>query len=526
MACCSMLTGTMQAPTGNNLRLMDGEFERLRDALNIPRDFPADVLAAAQAASQRKPSSPEYAARFADLQSIPFVTIDPPTSRDLDQAFCAVRKSDGWLVHYAIDDLAFFVDRGGLIEAEAWRRGLTLYSPDLRTPLYPSQLSEDAASLLPDAVRPAVVFTFSLNARAEVERFTIARALIRSRAKLSYPEVTQHLERESASPGSGALAGHEWSASLTSLSTIGRARQQLEAARGGISLRIPTQQVERWTTALSGYRLAFELSSEVEEWNAQISLMTGMASAQMMIAARVGLLRALDPPRADRVHSLRLTAAAIGVNWPATMDYDDFVRSLDPHNPLDAVMLHQAARVTGGARYVAFEGELPKQALHSAIAAPYAHVTAPLRRLADRYVLDLLIELAQGRRPAPAEIAELHRLPKVMAEAEQAARRLESMIVDYAEALLMKDRAGEIFQAVIIALRDEGLVVQITDPPIRTLVPAAALSISEQKLQPVLSPDGATLSIGNEQFTLGQTIRLRLESASPATRSLQFSLVH
>ena len=191
-----------------------------------------------------------------------------------------------------------------------------------------------------------------------------------------------------------------------------------------------------------------------------------------------------------------------------------------------ASALHQAARVTGGARYVAFEGELPKLALHSAIAAPYAHVTAPLRRLADRYVLDLLIELAQGRRPAPAEIAELHRLPKVMAEAEQAARRLESMIVDYAEALLMKDRAGEIFQAVIIALRAEGLVVQITDPPIRTLVPAAALSISEQKLQPVLSPDGATLSIGSEQFTLRQTIRLRLESASPATRSLQFSLVH
>ena len=81
-----------------------------------------------------------------------------------------------------------------------------------------------------------------------------------------------------------------------------------------------------------------------------------------MIERGVGLLRTLDPPRRDRLRALRLTAHALGVNWPTEMDYDDFVRGLDPRDALHAVMLHQAARVTGGARYVAFVGEPPQQA--------------------------------------------------------------------------------------------------------------------------------------------------------------------
>jgi hypothetical protein len=149
---------------------------------------------------------------------------------------------------------------------------------------------------------------------------------------------------------------------LRLLEEIGRLRQAREAERGGVSLRIPAQQIERWTTAMTGYRLAFETSSEVEAWNAQISLTTGIASARRMIECGAGLPRALDPPQPERVQALRLTARALGVAWPDAMDYDDFVRGLDPHDAVDAVMLHQSARVTGGAYYAAFAGEPPSHA--------------------------------------------------------------------------------------------------------------------------------------------------------------------
>lgn len=494
------------------------DFQQIRDALEIPRDFSPEVLAEAEASAQRDP----LAAKFQNLQNIPFVTIDPPTSRDLDQAYFAARRGKGYEVKYAIAHVGFFVERGSALEKSAWERGTTMYSPDLKTPLYPLSLSENAASLLPDVTRPAIVFDLHLDAHGEIESLAIEPAIICSRAKLAYPDVGEHLNAERTAPNSGKLSGKEWSEALSLLEEIGRKRQALEIERGAISLRIPAQQVERWSTALYGYRLAFEQASEVEDWNAQISLMTGMAAASLMIEHEVGLLRALDPPRNDRLLMLQLTAKAIGVVWPDEWSYADFVRSLDPKLPLHAVMLQQAAKINGGARYIAFEGALPRHSLHAAIAAMYAHVTAPLRRLADRYVLDLLVEICAGKTIDAAHIETLHALPQVMNDTERRSRQLESAIVDFAEVRLLQDRIGEQFQAIVTGLREDGAIVQITDPPIRTLLPATAFA---PDAYPVLTADSATLTIGSKAITLGESLVLRLTAASLVNRTLTFTVI-
>ena len=499
---------------------LPNNFQQIRDELNIPQRFPPDTLAEAEAAAHREFQSEQSSNLYLNLQTVPFITIDPPGSLDLDQALFMQRQGDGYLVRYAIADVGFFAQHGGAIEREAWNRGQTLYSPDLKTPLYPPVLSEGGASLLAGELRPAVVFTFTLNPRAEVESLDVARAIVRSQAQLAYPEVSDHLAQERQLPGSGLLAGKEWSLSLTLLEEIGRKRQQLEAERGGVSLRIPSQQVQRWSAAVSGYRLAFETSSDVEEWNAQISLMTGMGAAQLMIRHGVGLLRSLAPPRHDRLQALELTAKALGIAWPADMDYDDFVRSLDPHIPMHAVLLHQAARVTGGARYVPFQGTPKPHDRHAGIAAFYAHVTAPLRRLADRYVLDLLVALSSEHAPGEELLAPLSELPKVMADSDSLSHRLESQILDYVEAQLLHGREGELFPATVIALRTDGVVVQIADPPIRTLVSTSAFAPGQPG---VLLEEGTVLSIGEVQILLGQELILKLEVADPVSRTLSFS---
>lgn len=502
--------------------IQNSDFQQIRDALQIPREFAPEVLAEAEAAAKRNLLD----GNFHDAQDVPFVTIDPPGSMDLDQAFFAARKGEGYAVKYAIDDIGFFVDRDSKLEQAASERGVTLYSPDLRTPVYPAILSESVASLLPDVSRLAIVFDFTLDARAEVKSCSFTRSIIRSRAKLAYHDVSDHLDAERKISGSGTMNGHDWSGSLTLLEEIGRRRQQLEIERGAINLRIPAQQVERWSTALYGYRLAFEESSAVEEWNAQISLMTGMVAAEMMISHGVGLLRALDPPRHERLLMLSLTAKALGVRWNDEMDYADFVRSLDPKNPLHAVVLQQAAKINGGARYVAFEGAMPKHAIHAAIAAPYAHVTAPLRRLADRYVLDLLVDLAEGKEPSEELIERLYKLPQIMSEADHLSHQLESAIVDFAEARLMQDRIGETFSATVIGLRREGAIVQITDPPIRTLLPVAAFAPDfGGDLQIELSEDASALKIANYQVSLGQPVSLKLTTVSLSEKNLSFSLI-
>ena len=133
--------------------------ESLRRELAIPDDFPPEVHDAARAAAGA-PRLPET-----DRTDLDLVTIDPEGSRDLDQAVFIEAAGDGFTVWYAIADVAAFVSPGDPVDEEAHRRGQTLYAPHQRTPLHPPELSEDAASLLPDGVRPAVLWRLGLDAR-------------------------------------------------------------------------------------------------------------------------------------------------------------------------------------------------------------------------------------------------------------------------------------------------------------------------------------------------------------------------
>ena len=125
----------------------------IRQRLEVPDAFPAEVL--------RPPSRLRPRPRLPDLDrtDLELITIDPEGSRDLDQAMHITRDGSGFVVSYAIADVAAFVTAGDAVDLEAHRRGMTLYAPDRRTPLHPPVLSEGAASLLPDQVRPALLWT-------------------------------------------------------------------------------------------------------------------------------------------------------------------------------------------------------------------------------------------------------------------------------------------------------------------------------------------------------------------------------
>ncbi|HQR39109.1 MAG TPA: RNB domain-containing ribonuclease [Blastocatellia bacterium] len=502
------------------------DLSRLREQLGVRTEFPEAVRAAADEASRRPPDPDRSRDGRVDARDVPFVTVDPAGSRDLDQAFFARRAEGDVDVLYAIADVGHFVDRGGTIEAEAFERGVTFYSPDEKTPLYPTALSENGASLLPDVDRPCILFTIRVATDGTATLQALDRAVIRSRVALAYEDVSVHLGAERHAPGSGMFAGNEWSESLGLLEVVGRLRQAAEVARGGVSLPISAQHVQRWSAALTGYRLSFNNPDDVEGWNAQISLMTGICAAGLMRSNKVGLLRVLDPPAADRVRSLRLTATALGIRWPDEWSYAEFIRSLDPTRELDASVIFQASGIVGGARYEEFEGEASPALRHSAIADFYAHVTAPMRRLADRYALDLVVDLAAGRMPSAESLDTLRRLPDVMQAATRKASSLESSIVDHAEAALLAGRVGETFRALVVRVRADRLTVQIPDPPVRTNIPArVAFECSVDGAHPRLTEDGSALADATTRLALGDWIDLRLAGADTEAGKLSFECV-
>jgi exoribonuclease R len=460
------------------VRLPSGtlDLDRLRTELEVPGEFPPEALAEAEAAA-RDPRLPGL-----DRTDLPLVTIDPPGSRDLDQALHVARTGGGFLVSYAIADVAAFVTPGGALDAEVFRRGVTLYAPDSRVPLHPPVLGEDAASLLADQVRPALLWSLELDATGELVSTDVRRALVRSTARLDYAQVQASLDDGSASEV------------LLLLREVGLLREQRAADRGAVDLPTPAQEVE--VDAQGRPTLVWRAPLPVEGWNAQISLLTGIAAARLMLDAQVGLLRTLPPADQASVDALRRSARALGVDWPKDAAYGAVISGLDPDVPAHAALLTLATRLLRGAGYTAFDGAPPEQALHSAVAAPYAHCTAPLRRLADRHVGEVCLAASAGTAVPQWARAALPGLPEVMSGATRRANALERAVVDAAEAVVLAPRVGERFSAVVVESGPKGAVVQLQDPPVRA-------------------------RCEGDDLPLGETVEVELVAADPASREVR-----
>jgi len=461
------------------------ELAALRTRLEIPEGWSEDVLAEAEQAA-RAPRLPAY-----DATALPLFTIDPPDSRDLDQAMHLERRGSGYRVHYAIADVGAFVRPGGAVDTEARRRVETLYFPDGRVPLHPPQLSEDAASLLPGQDVPALLWQLDLDADGALERTGLRRALVRSRRKLDYSGVQHAIDASTADPA------------LALLGVIGPLREQQERDRGGISLPLPDQEVEE---VRGGYALAYRAPRPADGWNAQISLLTGMAAAALMLDAGIGLLRTMPAAPPAAYARLRRVAQALDVPWPPDLPYAQLLRTLDPGLPAHAAFLNECTALLRGAGYTAFDGSVPPDPGHAAVAAPYTHCTAPLRRLADRFTGETCVALAEGR-PVPEWVrTALPLLPKLMDTGDRRAHQVERECVDLVEAHLLRGREGELFDGVVVDVDERRPLtgtVQLRRPAVRA-------RITDDR------PDAPPLPLGTR-------IRVRLTRADTATPTVRFA---
>ena len=182
--------------------------------------------------------------------------------------------------------------------------------------------------------------------------------------------------------------------------------------------------------------------------------MTGMGAAELMLTGEIGILRTVPAPDPERLERLRRTAKALDVPFPKDLSYPDFIRTLRPEEPQHAAVLAEAAGVLRGSGYVAFAGDAPKDPVHAALASTYAHTTAPLRRLVDRYVGEACVALSAGEELPDWVRAELPKLPEVMQESAGRSSQYESGIVSTVEAALLEDSVGDTFDAVVVDLSE------------------------------------------------------------------------
>ncbi len=460
------------------------DFSAVRAEFGLPADFPAAALSEAE----QTVAQPVFDTPRAEATHLPMVTVDPPGSKDLDQAVLVTRRGRrGYRVHYAIADVAAFVLPDGFLDAEVRRRGQTLYLPDGNVPLHPTLLSEDAASLLPDQERPAVLWTIDLDRDGAPVSVDVRRALVRSVAQLDYETVQQSLAEGVPHPA------------VALLPEVGRLRREQSVYRGAIELGLPEQQVV--SDGVGGWRVVVRPRLLLESFNAEISLLTGMCAAEMMLDAGVGVLRTVPDPESETISGLRRSAARLGVDWPDGRQPSEFLSSLDPGQPAALALHVEATRLLRGAGYTAFEEGAPAQARHAGIGAAYAHVTAPLRRLVDRYCTEICLAVNTGADVPEWVMRALGQLPSAMGSSDRVASQVERACLAQAQAWMLVDRLGETFEATVLRADDTGEAgeVFVAEPPVIARCEGSALHE-------------------------GQRVRVRLIAADPGSRDVGFAV--
>jgi exoribonuclease R len=230
-----------------------------------------------------------------------------------------------------------------------------------------------------------------------------------------------------------------------------------------------------------------------------------MAAADLMLAHGTGVLRTLPAAPDGAVGRLRRTARALHIDWPHHVSYAQLIRALDPHEPRHAAFLLACTTLLRGANHTVFrDGDLPEITTHPAVAAPYTHCTAPLRRLADRYATEICLAASAGEPPPDWVLAALDALPEEMAGGTRRAARVERECVDVVEAALLSNRVGEVFDGWVVDVRDD-------QPAVGTVQLESPAVIGR-----VDGPEGRPLP-------LGERLPVRLTQAEPGTAKVRFA---
>lgn len=456
---------TNQQESASPMTMADLDFGPIREKYELSESFPPEVERAAATASDA------YADSRIDARDLALVTIDPPGSKDLDQAVLIERGSTatatGFTVFYAIADVGAFVQPGDPIDVEARKRGETVYLPDGSVPLHPRILTEVTASLVAGVDRPAVLWQLEFDETAALERVRVRRATVHVRERLDYPTLQAQFDRGEPLPESVVL-----------LPQFGDLREQRGRARGSVELQLPEQDLVFDGTA---WQLMLEPRTKMDAWNAECSLATGFAAARIMLSGGVGLLRTLPAPDADTLRRFFTAARALGIPVDGATSPGELLASLDPHHPTTLALNSAATRLLRGSGYLAFEcAPEPDATWHAGVASEYAHATAPIRRLGDRFVSEIClafgrewVDLRDKQTRLTGEVPEairdaLPELAGLLQRSGQRAGAVSNAAINLAEAVALQDAVGQEFDAGLLrsADGDHHAEIFVYEPPV------------------------------------------------------------
>jgi VacB/RNase II family 3'-5' exoribonuclease len=448
-------------------------------------------------------TTPPFDSSIRDLRSLLWSSIDDSKSRDLDQVEYAEALAGGdTRLLVGIADVDAFFSKGSAIDQHAQANGTSVYAGVKTFPMLPEELSTDLTSLNPDQDRLAVVTEMVLASDGVVRSVNIYRALLKSHAKLSYGAIGDWLDRNTAVPAAvAAVPGLEAQIRLQAESAkdLGELRKQNGALELGTIQASPVLDAEG-----NVKELAVVEPNGARDLIANFMIAANVAMAQFLESKGGPTLRRIvrEPKYWDRIVEI---AAEHDVNLPAQPDSRPLAEFLAREKAADPIHFPDLSlaivKALGPGEYaVQLPGEEGEGHFGLAV-QDYTHSTAPNRRFAD-LVTQRLVKAALENKPAPYTIEELKQIAEHCTERDSAARKVERKMRKVAAAVLLQDKIGEEFKAIVTGVTPKGIFARTLAPPV----------------------DGRVMR-GKRGLRVGDKVRVRLLSADPQRGFIDFARV-
>ena len=398
-----------------------------------------------------------------DLRSVPLITIDGETARDFDDAVWAERRGRGYKLIVAIADVSHYVHPGDALDLEAKERGTSVYFPRRVIPMLPEKLSNGLCSLNPDVDRLCIACEMSISTNGDIRGYSFHPAVMRSRARLTYTQVSEALTdlKGPTADGVGPLLKN-----LQSLHEVFRCLLKARENRGAIDF----ETVE--TTIIFDDKGKIERIIPVPRNDAHRLIEECMLAANVSAADFLGkaghlmLYRVHEGPTEEKLSSLREFLKEFGLHLqggdkPTAKDYAKLLVSIKPRpdfHLLQTVLLRSLQQ----ARYS------PDNLGHFGLAyEAYGHFTSPIRRYPDLVVHRAIKAVLEGKRYSPGNWTELGvHCSQTERRADEATREVEAWLKCY----YMRDRVGEEFEGSVSGVAGFGIFVALDDVYVEGMV--------------------------------------------------------
>lgn len=408
-----------------------------------------------------------------DLTELPLVTIDGEDAKDFDDAvYCEEIPNKGWRLWVAIADVSYYVKPGSALDKEATIRGNSTYFPGSVVPMLPEVLSNELCSLRPNVPRLCMVCQMNINYQGEVMRSSFYRAVMFSKARLTYTEVAEILK------GNQTLKDlyQPVLPSLEALHRLYHALHSQRKKRGAIDF----DTIET--------RILFDQSGKIKSIVPTTRNVAHKMIEESMLAANVcaakfiqrhkqpALFRIHDRPPQDKLKALREFLSELGLdlpgrNNPTSKDFSDLIESIqdrEDRHLIETVMLRSLSQ----AQYS------PKNIGHFGLAYPsYVHFTSPIRRYPDLLVHRTIGQIISSKQKKSSVSAGTD-LEKVGIQCSEAERRSDEATRNAALALkchYMQDKVGQHFRGIVSGVANFGIFVELKDIYVEGLIHVTAL---------------------------------------------------